>query len=184
MHEHVSWVCVCVGGWRVSHFVLLKQFWRSVMEDSSSPQNKYSPQHLRGPTGNGRVRAQSLSLVSLLGSPCTLLRCCIARWYATCTDLRMLDFLPSSIFSLSSSWSTPSGTSLDRGSHCLEMQRHTSTYVKLTVKRTVKHPHFSQSSLDSYTLCELYKFSVTITSPVTLWGGEVVSIYIHVLYGD
>ncbi|KAG7268002.1 hypothetical protein CRUP_022439 [Coryphaenoides rupestris] len=62
---------------------------------------------------------QSLSLVSLLGSPCTLLRCCMARWYASCTDLRMLDLRPSSIFSLSSSWSTPSGTSLERGSHCL-----------------------------------------------------------------
>lgn len=62
----------------------------------------------------------------------------------------MLDFLPSSIFSLSSSWSTPSGTSLERGNHCLDTHKQNIytqvlnyvyskvQYVKFKVKHALK----------------------------------------------
>lgn len=62
---------------------------------------------------------QSMSLRSLAGSPCTRLRWLMARSKATLTALRMLEFLPSIIFSLSIVSSMPRGTILDFGSHCL-----------------------------------------------------------------
>lgn len=57
--------------------------------------------------------------------PLTWLRCAMARSYAVCTDLRTLGFLPSMSRSLSTVSSIPSGSSLSRGSHCL--QTHTQT---------------------------------------------------------
>lgn len=46
----------------------------------------------------------------------------MARSYATCTDLRMLDLRPSIIRSLSAVSSKPKGVTLSRGSHCLQRQ--------------------------------------------------------------
>lgn len=68
---------------------------------------------------NTTDKAQSMSLRSLAGSPCTRLRWVMARSKAMRTALRMLEFLPSIIFSLSIVSSMPSGTILDLGSHCL-----------------------------------------------------------------
>lgn len=67
----------------------------------------------------GRRAGQSMSLRSLVGSPCTRLRWLIARSKATLTAFLMLEFRPSIIFSLSMVSSMPRGTILDLGSHCL-----------------------------------------------------------------
>lgn len=52
--------------------------------------------------------------------PLTWFKCTMARSYAVCTDLRTLGFLPSMRRSLSTVSSIPSGSSLLRGSHCLQ----------------------------------------------------------------
>lgn len=57
--------------------------------------------------------------------PLTWFRCTMARSYAVCTDLRTLGFLPSMRRSLSTVSSIPSGSSLSRGSHCLQTDRQT-----------------------------------------------------------
>lgn len=54
--------------------------------------------------------------------PLTWFKCTMARSYAVCTDLRTLGFLPSMRRSLSTVSSIPSGSSLLRGSHCLQKQ--------------------------------------------------------------
>lgn len=64
-----------------------------------------------------------MSLRSLAGSPCTRLRWFMARSKAIRTAFRILEFRPSIIFNLSMVSSTPRGTILDFGSHCLLKKR-------------------------------------------------------------